>query len=118
MNQSFVKEYYARYKEYPDYMAGETRAGVYFIKAAIERAGTTEADKIIAAVEKEPLAWETPEGWKVMHPVDHSVVEDCLRGETAYDQKYGFAIPLSFESIQGEEIGRTAEELKKVRSGQ
>ena len=49
-------------------MAGETHAGVYFIKAAIERAGTTQADKLIAAVEKEPLAWETPEGWKVFNP--------------------------------------------------
>ena len=87
----------------------------FFIKTAIERAGTTQTDKIIAAVEKEPLAWETPEGWKVMHPVDHSVVEDCLGGETSYSQKYGFAIPSSFESIQGEEIGRSAEELSKMR---
>jgi branched-chain amino acid transport system substrate-binding protein len=38
MNQRFVKDYYARFNEYPDYMAGETYAGVYFIKAAIERA--------------------------------------------------------------------------------
>ena len=101
LNHRFVKDYYARYNEYPDYMAGETHAGVYFIKAAIEHAGTTQADKVIAAVEKEPLAWETPEGWQVMQPADHSVVEDCLWGETAYNQKYGFAIPSSFESIQG-----------------
>jgi branched-chain amino acid transport system substrate-binding protein len=115
MNQRFVKEYYSRYQEYPDYMAGETYAGVYFIKAAVERAGTTDANKVIAAVEKEPLAWETPEGWKVMQSADHSVVEDCLWGQTAFNQKYGFAIPASFESIQGEEIGRTAEELNMVR---
>ena len=115
VNRRFVKDYYARFNEYPDYMAGETYAGVYFIKAAVERAATTEAEKVIAAVEKEPLAWETPEGWKVMHPGDHSVVEDCLWGQTAYNQKYGFAIPDSFEAIQGEEIGRSAEELKKVR---
>jgi branched-chain amino acid transport system substrate-binding protein len=116
VNRRFVQEYYTRYNEYPDYMAGETYAGVYFIKAAIELAGTTDADKIIAAVEKKPLAWETPEGWKVMQAADHSVVEDCLWGQTAYNPKYGFAIPASFESIQGEEIGRTAEELKMVRT--
>lgn len=115
LNRRFVKEYYARYNEYPDYMAGETYAGVYFIKAAVERAGTTQVDKLIAAVEREPLAWETPEGWKVLQPADHSVVEDCLWGQTSYDQKYGFAIPTSFESIQAEEIGRTAEELRMVR---
>ena len=115
LNQHFVKEYYTRYNEYPDYMAGETYAGVYFIKAAVERAGTIEADSLITAVEKEPLAWETPEGWKVLRAADHSVVEDCLWGQTSYNQKYGFAIPSSFEPIQGEEIGRTDEELRNVR---
>ena len=115
MNQRFVKDYYARFNEYPDYMAGETYAGVYFIKAAIERAGTIEADKIIEAMEKEPLSWETPEGWKTMRSEDHSVVEDCLWGQTSPNEKYGFAIPKSFESIQGEEICRTDEELKAVR---
>ena len=115
MNRSFVKDYYARFNDYPDYMAGETYAGVYFIKAAIEHAGSTDADKIIAAVEKAPLSWETPEGWKIMRAADHSVVEDCLWGETSANEKYGFAIPKSFESIQGEEICRTDEELKAVR---
>lgn len=115
MNQRFVKDYYARFNDYPDYMAGETYAGVYFIKAAIEHAGSTEADEIIAAVENAPLSWETPEGWKIMRAADHSVVEDCLWGETSANQKYGFAIPKSFESIQGEEICRTDEELKAVR---
>ena len=115
MNQRFVKDYYARFNEYPDYMAGETYAGVYFIKAAIERAGTTEADKIIEVMEKSPLSWETPEGWKTMRSEDHSVVEDCLWGQTSPNEKYGFAIPKSFESIQGEEICRTDEELKAVR---
>ena len=117
MNKRFVKDYYARFNEYPDYMAGETYAGVYFIKAAVERAGTTEADKVIEAVEKSPLSWETPEGWKTMRSADHSVVEDCLWGQTSPNEKYGFAIPESFESIQGEEICRTDEELKAVREG-
>ena len=115
MNQRFVNDYYTRFNEYPDYMAGETYAGVYFIKAAIERAGTIDADKIIEAIEKEPLSWETPEGWKTMRSEDHSVVEDCLWGQTSPNKKYGFAIPRSFESIQGEEICRTDEELKAVR---
>jgi branched-chain amino acid transport system substrate-binding protein len=115
MNQRFVKGYYARFKEYPDYMAGETYAGIYFIKAAIERAESTAADKIIEAMEKAPLSWETPEGWKTMRSEDHSVVEDCLWGQTSPNETYGFAIPTSFESIQGEEICRTDEELKAVR---
>jgi branched-chain amino acid transport system substrate-binding protein len=115
LNHKFLKSYSERFKEYPDYMAGETYAGVQFIKAAVELAGTTGPAKLIKAVERRPLAWETPEGWKVMRAEDHSIVEDCLWGETSFNEKYGFAMPKSYVSIQGEEICRTAEELKEVR---
>ncbi len=115
MNRRFVKTYQERFKEYPDYMAEETYAGVYFLKAAIERAGSTDTEKVIAAVEKEPLAWETPEGWKIMRKEDHQVVEDVVWGETAYSEKYGFAILKNMQSIQAEEICRTPAELKEVR---
>jgi branched-chain amino acid transport system substrate-binding protein len=113
-NKAFVKKYYDKYKEYPDYMAEETYAGVYFIKAAMERAGSADPDAFVKAVEKEPLAWLTPEGWKVMRPEDHQVVEDVVWGETVYSDKLGFAVLTNIQSIQGEQIGRTAEELKKV----
>jgi len=117
MNLKFVKAYYDRFKEYPDYMAGETYAGVQFIKAAVERAGTTDPQALIKAVEREPLAWESPGGWKVMRAEDHSVVEDVLWGETAFNEEFGFAMPKNYVSIQGEEICRTAQELEEVQAG-
>ena len=113
-NKEFVKRYFEKYKEYPDYMAEETYAGVYFIKAAAERAGTTDAEAIIKAVEREPLAWPTPEGWKIMRGADHQVVEDVVWGETSYSEKFGFSILKNIESIQAEQICRTPEELKQV----
>jgi len=116
MNRRFVKNYMARFGEYPDYMAGETYAGVYFLKAAMERAGSTDTEKIIAAVEAEPLAWETPEGWKIMRAADHSVVEDVLWGESRFSAAHGFAVPVHIQSIQAEEICRTPEELGEVRA--
>ncbi len=114
-NRNFVKKYYEKYKEYPDYMAEETYAGVYFIKAALIRAGTTDPDALVKAVEKEPLAWLTPEGWKIMRPEDHQAVEDVVWGETGYSDKFGFAVLTNIQSIQGEQISRTPEELKKVK---
>ncbi len=117
MNRKFVKSYFEKYKEYTDYMEEETYAGVYFLKAAIERAKSTDADKIIEAVEREPLAWETPEGWKIMRKEDHQVVEDVVWGEAAFNEKYGFAVLKNIQSIQGEQICRTSEELKEVRAG-
>jgi len=116
MNRNFVKAYRKNYNEYPDYMAGETYAGVYFIKAAIERAGTTDTEAIIKAVDREPLAWQTPEGWKIMRPADHSVVEDCIWGETTQNEKYGFSMPKNFIAIQGGEICRTDDELKQIKN--
>jgi len=116
MNKRFVKAYYERFKEYPSYMAEESYAGVYFLKAAIERAGTTDTEKIIEAVEREPLAWETPEGWKIMRKGDHLAVEDVVWGETAYSEKYGFSILKNMRSIQAEQICRTEEELEEIRA--
>ena len=116
LNRRFVATYLKKFKQYPDYMAGETYAGVYFIKAAVERAGSLDPDKIIAAVEREPLAWDTPEGYKIMRGADHQVVEDCLWGETAKNEKYGFSIPQNFIAIQGVEICRDEAELKAVRA--
>jgi branched-chain amino acid transport system substrate-binding protein len=116
MNKKFVKTYYDRFKEYPDYMADESYAAVYFLKAAAERAGTLDAEKMIDAVEREPLAWETPEGWKIMRKEDHQVVEDVVWGETSYSDKYGFNILKNMQAIQAEQICRTPEELKAVRA--
>ena len=115
-NRKFVKTYMDKFREYPDYMAEEAYAAVYFIKAAAERAGTTDADRIIAAVEREPLAWETPEGWKIMGQKDHAVIEDVVWGETSFDAKYGFAVLKNIQSIQAEQICRTWEELQQVRA--
>ncbi len=117
MNRNFVKTYLDRFQEYPDYMAEETYAGVYFLKAAIERARTLDPQKLIKAIESEPPAWETPEGWKIMRKEDHSVVEDVVWGETMFNDKYGFAVLKNLQSIQAEQICRTPEELKAVRDG-
>ncbi len=114
MNHDFVKAYHTKYGEYPDYMAGETYAGVYFLKAAIERAGSTDADKIIEAVEAHPFAWETPEGWKIMRKADHQVVEDVIWGETVFTDKYDFPVLKNIQSIQAEQICRTPAELKEI----
>ncbi len=65
------------------------------------------------AVEREPLAWMTPE-WKIMRPEDHQVVKDVVWGETAYSDKYGFAVLANIQSTRGEQICRTPDELKKV----
>ena len=65
---------------------------------------------------REPLAWEAPEGWKIMRKEDHSVVEDVVWGETTYSDKYGFSILKNMQAIQAEQVCRTPQELKEVRA--
>jgi branched-chain amino acid transport system substrate-binding protein len=47
----FVKAYEARFKKFPTYTAA-TYDAIYVIKAAIEQAGTTDADKLVPVLEK------------------------------------------------------------------
>lgn len=47
----FVKAYQARYKKFPTYTAA-TYDAIHVIKAAIEQAGTTNADKLVPIIEK------------------------------------------------------------------
>lgn len=44
------------------------------------------------------------------------MVEDVIWGEAIYSPQYGFAILKDIQSIQAEQICRTPEELKEVRS--
>jgi branched-chain amino acid transport system substrate-binding protein len=113
-NASFIQSYQAKFGEMPDYMAEETYAGVYFIKAAVERTHSKNAREFIEAVEKEPLAWSTPEGWKIMRKDDHQVVEDVLWGRTLVTPGDLRAKMIDIRSIQGEMIVRTPEELAAI----
>lgn len=114
MNREFVQAYYSKFKEYPDHMAAEAYAGAYFLKAAVERAGTTDSGKIVEAVDREPLAWEAPGGWKIMRKEDHQAVQGVIWGETAYSEKYGFAVLTNIRSIPAAQISRSRSELDKV----
>lgn len=115
MNRDFVNKYYERYNEYPSYMGHESYAGVLFLKAAIERAGTTDTEAIVDAIEKEPLAWETPGGWRIMRAEDHQAVTTGFWGESTYSEEYGFAVLKNVRTIPAEVIVRTPEELKEVQ---
>lgn len=114
VNNSFVQAYSRRFGEYPDYMAAEAFSGIYFLRATAQRAQSTDTEKIIDAVELEPLAWDTPEGWKIMRPEDHLVIENVVWGETKMGYGNTRAHLLKLQTIQAEQIIRTEEELEFI----
>jgi branched-chain amino acid transport system substrate-binding protein len=73
-NKKFVESFRAAYKTDPDLYGADSYGLVYFYKAAVEKAGTTETAKLRDAMSG--LEWQTPQGRKVMRAGDHQAVQD------------------------------------------
>jgi branched-chain amino acid transport system substrate-binding protein len=73
-NKKFVAAYKAQYKADPDLFAADSYGLVYFYKAAVEKAKSTDTDKVRAAMRG--LKWSTPQGVKEMRAGDHQAIQD------------------------------------------
>lgn len=71
VNKEFVKQYKAKYNpEWPiAEIANTGYAGIYLIKAAVEKAGTTDPDKFVTALEGLPFMG--PQGEMMINPENH-----------------------------------------------
>ncbi|MBE7197777.1 MAG: ABC transporter substrate-binding protein [Parafilimonas terrae] len=72
-NKRFVEAFRAAYKVDPDLYGADSYSLIYFYKAAVEKAGSTETDKVRAAMRD--LTWMTPQGEKTMRAGDHQAVQ-------------------------------------------
>ncbi|CAM5195530.1 Branched-chain amino acid transport system substrate-binding protein OS=Castellaniella defragrans OX=75697 GN=HNR28_002066 PE=3 SV=1 [Castellaniella denitrificans] len=73
-NKTFVKAFQDAHKELPDLYGADSYGVVYFYKAAVEKAQSTETAKVRAAMEG--LKWMTPQGVKEMRAGDHQAIQD------------------------------------------
>jgi branched-chain amino acid transport system substrate-binding protein len=72
-NKKFVEAFRAAYKADPDLYGADSYGLIYFYKAAVEKAGSTETDKVRTAMRD--LKWATPQGEKTMRGGDHQAVQ-------------------------------------------
>lgn len=72
-NKTFVDAFRSAYKADPDLYGADSYGLIYFYKAAVEKAGSTEADKVRTAMRD--LAWDTPQGRKTMRGGDHQAIQ-------------------------------------------
>jgi branched-chain amino acid transport system substrate-binding protein len=72
-NKKFVEAFRAAYKTDPDLYGADSYGLIYFYKAAVEKAGSTETDKVRTAMRD--LKWATPQGEKTMRAGDHQAVQ-------------------------------------------
>lgn len=72
-NKVFVEAFRAAYNTDPDLYGADSYGLILFYKAAVEKAGSTETDKVRAAMRD--LKWGTPQGEKTMRAGDHQAVQ-------------------------------------------
>ncbi|WP_137390137.1 ABC transporter substrate-binding protein [Rhodoligotrophos defluvii] len=73
-NKTFVAAFEAMHGSKPDLFGTDSYGVLYFYKAAVEKAKTTETDAVRKAMEG--LQWSTPQGMKTMRAGDHQAVQD------------------------------------------
>jgi len=102
VNQWLVKEHQARFKSPPDFFtAGGMSAGIAIVEA-IKKAGSTDTEKLIAAMEG--LAFESPKGRMTFRKEDHQAMQSMYHFKIKVDPNVAWAIPVLVREIKPEEM--------------
>lgn len=72
-NQTFLKAFRAAYKADPDLYGADSYGLIYAYKAAVEKAKSTDTDKVRDALRG--LTWMTPQGEKTIRSGDHQAMQ-------------------------------------------
>jgi len=112
-NEEFVKAYRAAYNDYPSAWAAEGYDGVYFLAEAVRRAGSLDADKVIAALEG--LTLDLPRGKATLRKEDHQLSSDFMVGETVFEKEYPFAIVGNTEVFPADKVLYSIQDWKKAQ---
>ncbi len=73
-NKKFVNDFKVAWKADPDLYGADSYGLLYFYKAAVEKAKSTDTDKVRTAMRD--LEWMTPQGKKKMRAGDHQAIQD------------------------------------------
>jgi len=102
VNQWLVKEHQARFKSPPDFFtAGGMSAGIAIVEA-IKKAGSTDTEKLIAAMEG--MSFETPKGRMTFRKEDHQAMQSMYHFKIKVDPNVAWAIPELVREIKPEEM--------------
>lgn len=73
-NKKFVADFEAANKAQPDLYGADSYGVLFFYKAAVEKAKSTDTEKVRAAMRG--IRWATPQGTKTMRAGDHQAMQD------------------------------------------
>jgi branched-chain amino acid transport system substrate-binding protein len=87
--------------------------GTYFLAEAIKKAGTTDTEKVVTALEG--LTVKTPIGPVTMRAYDHQANRGQVYGVTTFSADHPFAILKDVRYLTAEGFWRSVEEIKALR---
>ncbi len=95
LNVDFIKKYYARWTEYPNFQAEGAYVAMHMYKLAIERAnklqgGWPDDEAVIGQLEG--LGYSGPAGYIYFRPDNHQGYKDAMTGFTKNFDSYPFQI--------------------------
>lgn len=108
LNKRFVASFHTRFKAFPSHQAHGAYGAVYAFKAAAEKAGSTDKEAVVAALEG--LTVELPGGRTTFRPEDHQAVADLWWGKTFKDPAYPMRILKPLKRFRGADITRPVAE--------
>lgn len=109
---AFVDKFKKARGTYPDAWAVQNYDAMYLLKAAIEKAKTTETEAVIKAIEGIPF--EGLRGKFTIRPLDHMGTVPCYQGTIAKDPNYPFKIWKDIVRVPGEEVIRPEESVREI----
>jgi branched-chain amino acid transport system substrate-binding protein len=102
VNQWLIAEHQKRYKSPPDFFtAGGMSAGIAIVEA-IKKAGSTDTEKLIAAMEG--MSFDTPKGRMTFRKEDHQAMQSMYHFKIKVDPNVQWAIPELVREIKPEEM--------------
>lgn len=97
-NKKFVEAFKAAYKTDPDLYGADSYGLIYAYKAAVEKAKTTDTDKVRDALRG--LTWSTPQGQKTIRAGDHQAIQTMYVAQVT-DGKFKIASEVKGEDAIG-----------------
>ncbi len=102
VNDWLVREHQKRFNAPPDFFtAGGMAAGIAIIEA-IKKAGGTDTEKLIAAMEG--MSFDTPKGRMTFRKEDHQAMQSMYHFKIKVDPAVAWAIPELVREIKPEEM--------------
>jgi len=108
INKAFVEAYKKRFEVFPSYNAHGAYAAVKAYAAAAKKAGSTDKEKIVDALEG--LSLELPIGPTTIRAEDHQAISDGTWGQTAADPAIPIRILKPMRHFAGKDITPSVEE--------